>query len=73
MTDIHAVLPECIDRLARIEENQLSMKDNHLPHIYNELSELHDSLKKTQNFMVTQIIAFGILAIGVLVQVILMG
>jgi uncharacterized protein (UPF0335 family) len=69
---MHEVLPECIDRLARIEQNLVNMQDNHLPHIYEELKGLHDDIKKTQNFIVTQIIAFGILAIGALVQIILL-
>jgi len=69
---IHEPLPECIDRLARIEEKLGGIADNHLSHIYDELKTLHDSIKKTQNFMVTQIIAFGVLVIGALVQVILL-
>ena len=70
---MHEVLPECIDRLARIEEYVKGMNENHLPHIYDELGRLRDSVKKTQHFMVTQIIAFGALVIGILVQVILLG
>jgi len=68
---MHEVLPECIDRLARIEENQTAMKDNHLPHIYEELKDLHDSMKKTQTFFITQVILFGAATIGILLQVVL--
>ena len=71
MTEKHEVLPECIDRLARIETELTNLSENHLVHIYEELKTLHDSIKKTQNFVVTQIIAFGVLVIGTLVQIIL--
>ena len=69
---MHEPLPECIDRLARIETTLTELSDNHLTHINDELETLHDSIKKTQNFVVTQIIAFGVLVIGALVQIILM-
>ena len=71
MSEKHVPLPECIDRLARIEENQNNMKDNHLPHIYDELSGLNDRMRKTQTFFVTQVILFGVATIGILLQVVL--
>ena len=64
----HRVLPECIDRLARIEENQDNMRDNHLPHIYDELKGLRDSIKRAQAFFITQIVLFGAGVIGILLQ-----
>ncbi len=68
---MHEPLPECIDRLARIETTLIDLKDNHLSHIYDELNTLHGNIKKTQNFMVTQIVLFGMLVISTLVQIIL--
>ena len=68
MDEKHVPLPECIDRLARIEENQTLMKDNHLPHIYDELKGLQDSIKRAQTFFITQIVLFGAGVIGILLQ-----
>ena len=69
---MHEVLPECIDRLARIEQNQESMKDNHLPHIYDELKDLRNNIRRAQTFFITQVVLFGAAVIGILLQVILL-
>ena len=67
----HEVLPECVEKLTRLETQMGELCDNHLTHIYEELKTLGDSIKKTQTFVVTQIIAFGTLTIAALVQIIL--
>jgi len=69
---MHEVLPECIDRLARIEEYVKGMNENHLPHIYDELKDLRDNIRRAQTFFITQVVLFGAAVIGILLQVILL-
>ena len=68
---IHEPLPECIDRLARIETALSTIQENHLVHMDEELKELRKNLRQTNRFIITQIIGFGVLVIGALLQILL--
>jgi hypothetical protein len=67
----HDALPECIDRLARIETDIHHIKDNDLIHIETSINGLEDTMielgrdiKATQKFVVGE---------GILVVLALMG
>ena len=64
----HEVLPECIDRLARIEKDISFVKDNHLTHIEAEIVELRESIRSTQKLIVSQLIGVGIAMLGLLAK-----
>lgn len=65
----HEPLPECIDRLARIETTLKNLTDNHLVSINNSLKELRDDAKTTNNFIITQFIIVGLGVATILIRV----
>ena len=70
---MHEPLPECIDRLARIETTLEAITENHLDHIYEELKLLRSAIKETQKFIVAQIIGVGVAMLGILAKVMFFG
>ena len=66
---MHEPLPECIDRLARIETSVSFIKTNHLVHIENELKTVQEDMKTTQKFIIAQVIGVGIAMLGILGKV----
>ena len=62
----HEVLPECVDRLARIETKIETIQQNHLTHLEQEINQLQVDIKKTQGFVLTQMIGVGIAMLALL-------
>lgn len=69
----HTPLPECIDRLARIETNLENLTENHLTSIYDSLKELRADVKSTNHFVITQFIIIGLGVATILIRALFIG
>ena len=69
----HTPLPECIDRLARIETTLDGLVDNHLKSIYDSLKELRADVKSTNHFVITQFIIIGLGVAAILIRALFLG
>ena len=64
-------LPECIDRLARIETVLENFEKNHIKHIEKEIQDIRADGKTTQRFIIAQVIGVGIAMLGLLARALL--
>ena len=71
----HEPLPECIDRLARIETNITNIVDNDLFHlredlrnIRNDIKELAKKIDSAQKYFMAQLFGVFIAMIGLLIK-----
>lgn len=63
----HTILPECVDRLARLEEGQKHTHDNFKNLLDNHLPHLQDQIDKVDNrlwWVLGSVIAAAVLSVA---------